>query len=76
MMQGLRDNMKLIIWITAVVFLVGFGILELGGVMDFRGAGKSSAGPTGLIAEINGEPIRYEVFQQTYTQLTDQLKRR
>jgi peptidyl-prolyl cis-trans isomerase D len=74
MMQGLRDNMKLIIWITAVVFLVGFGILELGGVMDFRGAGKSSAGPTGLIAEINGKPVRYEVFQQTYAQMSEQLR--
>ena len=64
MMQGLRDNMKLIIWITAIVFLVGFGILELGGVMDFKGAG-ATGGPTGLIAEINGKPVRYELFQQT-----------
>ncbi len=74
MMQGLRDNMKIIIWITAIVFLVGFGILELGGVMDFRGAGSSSAGPTGLIAEVNGKPVRYEIFQQTYAQMLDQLR--
>ncbi len=74
MMQGLRDNMKIIIWITAIVFLVGFGILELGGVMDFRGAGNSSAGPTGVIAEINGKPVRKEVFDQTYSQMVDQLR--
>jgi len=74
MMQGLRDNMKIIIWLTAIVFLVGFGILELGGVMDFQGAGKSSAGPTGVIAEINGKPVRNEVFQQTYSQMVDELR--
>ena len=73
MMQGLRDNMKLIIWITAVVFLVGFGILQLGGVFDFRQA-ASASGPRGVIAEINGEPIRYEVFQQTYQQMVSQLQ--
>ena len=74
MMQGLRDNMKIIIWITAVVFLVGFGILELGGVMDFRNAGKSSAGPAGVIAEINGQPVRYDFFQQTYNQMIAELR--
>ncbi|HEU4725115.1 MAG TPA: SurA N-terminal domain-containing protein [Candidatus Eisenbacteria bacterium] len=74
MMQGLRDNMKLIIWITAVVFLVGFGILELGGVMDFRGAGRSSAGPAGVIAEVNGQAVRYDAFQQTYNQRIAELQ--
>ncbi|HET9951204.1 MAG TPA: SurA N-terminal domain-containing protein [Candidatus Eisenbacteria bacterium] len=74
MMQGLRDNMKLIIWITAIVFLVGFGVLELGGVFDMRGTGNSAAGPSGVIAEINGQPVRYEVFQQTYNQMVDQLR--
>lgn len=73
MMQGLRDNMKIIIWITAIVFLVGFGILELGGVMDFQGAG-AGGGPRGVIAEINGQPVRYEVFQQTYNQMVAQLQ--
>ena len=73
MMQGLRDNMKIIIWITAVVFLVGFGILELGGVMDFQGAG-AGGGPRGVIAEINGQPVRYDTFQQTYNQMVAQLQ--
>lgn len=73
MMQGLRDNMKIIIWITAIVFLVGFGILELGGVMDFQNAGGSS-GPTGVIAEVNGTPVRYELFQQTYSQMVSELQ--
>jgi peptidyl-prolyl cis-trans isomerase D len=74
MMQGLRDNMKLIIWITAIVFLVGFGILQLGGVFDLRGTTTAGAGPAGVIAEINGEPIRYDAFQQTYNQMVDQLR--
>ena len=74
MMQGLRDNMKIIIWITAVVFLVGFGVLELGGVLDMSGAPGAGGGPTGVVAEINGQPIRYEVFQQTYNQMVNQLQ--
>ena len=74
MMQGLRDNMKIIIWITAIVFLVGFGILQLGGVFDLRGTANSASGPAGVIAEINGQPVRYDVFQQTYNQMVDQLR--
>ncbi len=74
MMQGLRDNMKIIIWITAVVFLVGFGVLELGGVFDMSGARSGGGGPAGIVAEINGQPIRYEVFQQTYNQMVNQLQ--
>ncbi|HEX7079352.1 MAG TPA: SurA N-terminal domain-containing protein [Candidatus Eisenbacteria bacterium] len=71
MMQGLRDNMKLIIWITAIVFLVGFGILQLGGVFDTN---RSERGPNGVIAEINGEPIRLEDFNQTYNMMVRQLQ--
>ncbi len=70
MMQQLRDNMKLIIWITAIVFLVGFGILELGGVV---GQGNTGQGPKGVIAMINGEPVRYQEFNQLYTQMVQQL---
>src|SRR5437867_6967694 len=58
MMQSMRDNMKVIIWVTAIVFLVGFGILQLGGVLN----PPSGSGPAGVIAKINGEPIRYEDF--------------
>jgi peptidyl-prolyl cis-trans isomerase D len=69
MMQSLRDNMKLVIWITAIAFLVGFGILQLGGVFE---NGPSRA-PQGVIATINGEPIRYDMFMQTYNQMMQQL---
>lgn len=69
MMQGLRDNMKIIIWITAVVFLVGFGVLQLGGVLD-ESPQQSSAG---VIAKINGEPVRYDEFMRIYNQMVQQL---
>ena len=69
MMQSLRDNMKLIIWITAIGFLVGFGILQLGGVFDDTGRGA----PTGVIAKINGESVRYDQYQQIYTSMVRQL---
>ena len=72
MMQSLRDNMKVIIWITAVVFLVGFGILELGGVMG--NDPTQQQGRSGIIAEINGEPVRYDEFVQTVNQMTQQLQ--
>ncbi|MGH7682547.1 MAG: SurA N-terminal domain-containing protein, partial [Candidatus Eiseniibacteriota bacterium] len=69
MMQGLRDNMKIIIWITAIVFLVGFGILQLGGVMGDSGV----QAPRGIVAKINGEPIRLETYTQLVTQMTGQV---
>jgi parvulin-like peptidyl-prolyl isomerase len=72
MMQSLRDNMKLIIWITAVVFLVGFGVLQLGGVLG--NDPTQQHGRSGVIAEINGEPVRYEEFVQTVNQMTRQLQ--
>src|ERR1700741_2882903 len=71
MMQALRDNMKIIIWITAIIFLVGFGILELGGVLDSQHAGQA---PTGIIAEINGEPVRMDAFSNTYNGMVRQLQ--
>lgn len=69
MMQSLRDNMKIIIWITAIVFLVGFGILQLGGVMGDAG----SQAPRGIVAKINGEEIHLEVYSQMVNQMTGQL---
>ncbi len=70
MMQSMRDNMKVIIWITAVVFLVGFGVLQLGGVLNPPRGG----GPAGVIAKVNGEPIRYEEFMRTYQNNVNQLR--
>ncbi|HYQ88328.1 MAG TPA: SurA N-terminal domain-containing protein [Candidatus Binatia bacterium] len=70
MMQSMRDNMKVIIWITAIVFLVGFGILQLGGVLNPTSAG----GPRGVIATINGEPVRYEEFMGMYQNSVNQVR--
>ncbi len=72
MMQSLRDNMKIIIWITAIIFLVGFGILQLGGVLDSQHSGQA---PAGIIAEINGEPVRMDAFSNTYNGMIGRLKR-
>ncbi len=70
MMQSMRDNMKLVIWITAIVFMVGFGILQLGGVLSQ----PQTHGPTGVIAEVNGEPIRYSDFERVYKGMADQVR--
>ena len=69
MMQSLRDNMKLVIWITAIAFLVGFGILQLGGVLDNNPMQKHQ----GVIARINGEPVRLEEYNRLVQQMTQQL---
>lgn len=71
MMQSLRDNMKLIIWITAVVFLVGFGVLQLGGVLEHDGARTHQ----GIVGKVNGEPIRLDEFTRVYNQMTEELQR-
>jgi peptidyl-prolyl cis-trans isomerase D len=70
MMQSMRDNMKLVIWITAIVFLVGFGILQLGGVLN----PPHSRGPNGVIATVNGMPIRYDEFMQVYNGLVQEIR--
>lgn len=69
MMQSLRDNMKIIIWATAIIFLVGFGVLELGGVFG----DAQPEGARGVVAKINGEPIRYEEYTQLYNQMIAQV---
>jgi len=70
MMQQMRDNMKVIIWITAIVFLVGFGVLQLGGVLN----PPNAAGPAGVIAKINGEPVRYDEFMGMYQNNVNQVR--
>jgi parvulin-like peptidyl-prolyl isomerase len=70
MMQQMRDNMKVIIWVTAIIFLVGFGVLQLGGVLN----PTNSAGPAGVIAKINGEPVRYQEFMGTYQNIVNQVR--
>ncbi|HYQ96400.1 MAG TPA: SurA N-terminal domain-containing protein [Candidatus Eisenbacteria bacterium] len=70
MMQSMRDNMKVIIWATAIIFLVGFGVLQLGGVLN----PPNNAGPAGVIAKINGEPVRYEEFMSLYQSIMNQIR--
>ncbi|HZI89029.1 MAG TPA: SurA N-terminal domain-containing protein [Candidatus Polarisedimenticolia bacterium] len=70
MMQQMRDNMKVIIWVTAIVFLVGFGVLQLGGVLN----PPTSSGPKGVIAKVNGEPVRYDEFMGMYQNMVNQLR--
>jgi hypothetical protein len=70
MMQSMRANMKVIIWITAIIFLVGFGVLQLGGVLN----PPSASGPKGVIAKINGEPVRYEEFAGMYQNIVNQIR--
>ena len=70
MMQAMRDNMKVVIWATAIAFLVGFGVLQLGGVLN----PPTHGGPAGVIAKINGEPVRYEEFNGMYKNILNQLR--
>jgi peptidyl-prolyl cis-trans isomerase D len=70
MMQAMRDNMKVVIWATAIAFLVGFGVLQLGGVLN----PPTHAGPAGVIAKINGEPVRYEEFNGMYQNILNQVR--
>ena len=71
MMQSMRDNMKVIIWATAIVFLVGFGVLQLGGVLN---PPSGRGGPAGVIARINGEPVRYEEFNGMYQNILNSVR--
>jgi len=70
MMQSMRDNMKLVIWITAIVFMVGFGVLQLGGVLN----PPRTRSQNGVIASVNGHPIRYDEFMRVYNGLVAEVK--
>lgn len=71
MMRQMRDNMKVIMLVTAVAFV---GLMVFGWGMDITG--RSSAAATGgELGRVNGEPIAYEEWNLVYRNLYEQQQR-
>lgn len=70
MMQVLRDNTKIIIWILVIAF-VGTIIFAWG--MDLTGSRSGGMGPN-VVGKINGKEIPYENFARVADNLIDQQR--
>jgi len=68
MMRQMRDNTKWIMLTTAIAF-VGLMIFQWG--MDITGQGGMTIGEIG---RVNGTPVMYDNFNQTYRRLFDQVQ--
>ncbi len=68
MMRQMRENTKWIMLITATAF-VGLMVFQWG--MDITGRSGLSIGEIG---SVNGTPVMYDAFNQTYRSLFDQVQ--
>ncbi len=71
MMQALRNNTKPIFIVTIFAFIVGFIFLDIG--RGSTGCAPENSGMPGAVAVVNGEPISYELYQQTLTQTLESV---
>ena len=68
MMRQMRENTKWIMLVTAVAF-VGLMVFQWG--MDITGQSGLSINEIG---SVNGTPVRYDAYNQTYRALSDQMQ--
>ena len=68
MMRQMRENTQWIMLVTAVAF-VGLMVFQWG--MDITGRSGMSVGELG---SVNGTPVLYEEYNQTYRRLIDQVQ--
>ncbi|SVD30756.1 uncharacterized protein METZ01_LOCUS383610, partial [marine metagenome] len=68
MMRQMRENTQWIMLVTAVAF-VGLMVFQWG--MDITGRSGMSVGEIG---SVNGTPVLYEEYNQTYRRLFDQVQ--
>ena len=68
MMRQMRENTKWIMMVTAMAF-VGLMVFQWG--MDITGRSGLSIGEIG---SVNGTPVMYDAFNQTYRALFDQMQ--
>lgn len=60
-MKAMRSQMKLILWIVVVAFVVGFGYV----LMGTGGGGRShNKLARGIVGEVNGQAVSYNLFRE------------
>lgn len=60
-MKAMRSQMKLILWIVVVAFVVGFGYVLMGTGGGGRSRNKLARG---IVGEVNGQAISYSQFRE------------
>lgn len=74
MLQTLRNNMKLVLWIT-VVFFVLLIFLVWGANLNFGGGQRGSRPHANVIGLVNGQPIEAATYQQVLQMNRQQLQK-
>ncbi len=69
MLRSMRRNTKIIMLVVAIAF-VGLMVFQWG--MDI--SGRSTPGAVGEVGSVNGTKISYQVWTQTFRNLTDQAR--
>jgi parvulin-like peptidyl-prolyl isomerase len=65
MLDKLRSNMKVFLWIAAIAFIVSIGA---GTIFGRRRRGQDPMSERGLIGVVEGVPIQYRDFSEEYRQ--------
>lgn len=65
MLEQLRANTKLFLWIVAIAFIISIGA---GSIFGGGRRGSGSAPEQGLVGVVEGVPIRYQDFSENYRQ--------
>lgn len=60
-MKAMRSQMKLILWIVVVAFVVGFGYVLMGTGGGGRSQNKLARG---IVGEVNGQAVSYSLFRE------------
>lgn len=63
-MKAMRSQMKLILWIVVVAFVLGFGYVLMGTGGGGRSQGKLARG---IVGEVNGQAVSYSLFREQLT---------
>ncbi len=71
MMQQMRENTKIILWIVVVAFVIT--IFAVWG-LDLQGGGMSGTGTTNVIGKVNGVSITGQQYNAMYQQLAAQYR--
>ena len=66
MFETMRRNMKLIMWITAGSFVL---LIFLAWGLEYQGMGRGGRRSAGVIGSVNGQPIRYTLYQDQIDQI-------
>ena len=74
MLQTFRNNMKLVLWIV-VVFFVLLIFLVWGANLNFGGGQRTSRPHANVIGLVNGQPIEAATYQQLLTMNRQQMEK-